>query len=288
MFVVTGVTGNTGSVVASQLLDAGKKVRVVVRDAAKAKRFADRGAEVAIADLGDAAGLERALRGAEGAYLLSPPDVKTNAFIDDKKALAATFATAVKGAAVPHVVVLSSIGAQHATGTGPIRSLHAIETALATTNAATTFVRPAYFVENWAAMLAAVKADGVLPSFLPKSLTAPMVAARDIGPVAARALMDGPRGRRTIALAGPVEVSPTEVAGALTRILGRTVTVTEAPLDAIVPTFTSFGISADVAGLFREMYEGMISGRVAWEKGDGESERGPTDVESALRSLIAS
>src|SRR4051812_42230649 len=109
MFVVTGVTGNTGSVVASQLLDAGRAVRVVVRDAAKGKLFADRGAEVAIADLGDAAALERALRGAEGAYLLSPPDTKTNRFLADKKALAATFATAVRRAAVPHVVLLSSI-----------------------------------------------------------------------------------------------------------------------------------------------------------------------------------
>jgi hypothetical protein len=35
MFVVTGVTGNTGSVVASTLLAAGKPVRVVVRDAKK-------------------------------------------------------------------------------------------------------------------------------------------------------------------------------------------------------------------------------------------------------------
>lgn len=46
MYVVTGVTGNTGSVVAKALLDAGKQVRVVVRDAAKGKPFADRGAEV--------------------------------------------------------------------------------------------------------------------------------------------------------------------------------------------------------------------------------------------------
>ena len=55
MFVITGATGNTGSVAAEALLAAGKKVRVVVRDAAKAKALAERGAEVFIADLSDEA-----------------------------------------------------------------------------------------------------------------------------------------------------------------------------------------------------------------------------------------
>ncbi len=42
MFVITGATGNTGSVAAQTLLDAGKQVRVIVRNAAKAKDLAAR------------------------------------------------------------------------------------------------------------------------------------------------------------------------------------------------------------------------------------------------------
>ena len=38
MFVITGATGNTGSVAVETLLSQGKKVRAVVRDAAKAER----------------------------------------------------------------------------------------------------------------------------------------------------------------------------------------------------------------------------------------------------------
>ena len=35
MYVIAGVTGRTGGAAAEQLLSAGKKVRVIVRDAAR-------------------------------------------------------------------------------------------------------------------------------------------------------------------------------------------------------------------------------------------------------------
>ena len=57
------------------------------------------------------------------------------------------------------------------------------------------------------------------------------------------------------------------------------------PIDAVVPTFTSFGISADIAGLYRGMYEGIISGKVAFEGGKAEAHRGATPAEETLRPL---
>src|SRR5690242_5498306 len=74
MFVIAGVTGHVGSVVASTLLDGGRKVRVIVRDQKKGQAWQRRGAEVAVADLADAAALEQALAGAEGVFALVPPD----------------------------------------------------------------------------------------------------------------------------------------------------------------------------------------------------------------------
>lgn len=287
MYVVTGVTGNTGSVVANALLDAGKPVRVVVRNPAKAQAFAARGAEVATADFSDPAALSRALRGAQGAYLLSHPDVKTATFIADKERVLRDMARAVKEAGVPHVVFLSSIGAQHAEGTGPIRSLHCGERALTETGLATTFVRAASFAENWASVLPIAQKDGVLPTFFPRTLAVATVATRDIGEVSAQALLDGARGRRIVELAGPVEASAEDVAAALSRVLGRRIDVAEAPLDRVVPTYTSFGISTDVAQLYREMYAGFITGHVAWEGRGAEAARGQTSVENVLRTLLA-
>ncbi|VAV84342.1 hypothetical protein MNBD_BACTEROID02-806, partial [hydrothermal vent metagenome] len=46
MYVITGATGNTGKVIATKLLEAGKKVRIIARNAEKAKELTDKGAEL--------------------------------------------------------------------------------------------------------------------------------------------------------------------------------------------------------------------------------------------------
>jgi uncharacterized protein YbjT (DUF2867 family) len=285
MFVITGATGNTGSVAAEALLDAGKQLRVVVRNAAKAAHLAARGAEVVEADLSDEGAMTDAFRGAEGAYLLSPPDVTLADFFVARKRLIDGLARAVKAAEVKHVVFLSSIGAQHGSGTGMIVSTYAGEQALRATGLPVTFVRAAYFIENWASVLQPARQDGVLPSFIAASRALPMVASRDIGKTVARALLDGPRGTRIVELAGPAEVSPAEIAEKLSQILGRAVNVAEVPLEAAVPTFRSFGFSESVAEGFRQMYEGIADGKVSWEGGGAEAARGTTSLATALGSL---
>ncbi|MFZ5891842.1 MAG: NmrA family NAD(P)-binding protein [Myxococcota bacterium] len=284
MFVITGATGHTGSVAAETLLMQGKPVRVVVRDAKKAERLAARGAEVFVADLSDQAALARAVRGAQGVFFLSPPDPTAKDFIADRKRLTEQQVATFAAEKVPHVVFLSSIGAQHPSGTGPILTAHNVEQQLRGAGLAATLVRAAYFVENWGAVAQAVKADGVLPSFIAAQKRIPMVSTPDIGKVVAESLVQGPRGVRVIELAGPTEVSPSDVAAAFSSILEKPVQVAEAPLDAVVPTFTSFGISENIARLFRDMYQGIAEGRVASEP--GEHRRGSTPIEATLRTLL--
>jgi uncharacterized protein YbjT (DUF2867 family) len=88
------------------------------------------------------------------------------------------------------------------------------------------------------------------------------VATPDIGRTAALALVEGlPRGKKqVIELAGPVEASGNDVQAALRTITGKDINVVAGPLDAVVSTFTGFGISKEVAELFRELYAGVISG----------------------------
>jgi uncharacterized protein YbjT (DUF2867 family) len=286
MYVVTGATGNTGKIVAERLLALGQQVRVVVRHAEKAAQLAAQGAEVAIADLNDERALEQALRGAHGLYYISPPDLRAKSFIAERKQLTERIAKLVVRAGVGHVVLLSSIAAHHPSGTGPIVSTHNAEQQLLAAGVASTFVRAAYFVENWAAVLPAAKQDGVLPAFFPADLRIPMVATPDIGEVAAQALLDGPRGVRVIELSGPEDASPNDVARAVGQLLGRSVSVAEAPLDAVVPTFTGFGMSTDFAQLFRELYAGIQSGRVRWEGGSAEAGRGARSGRRTVRQIL--
>ena len=286
MFVVAGVTGNTGSVVANKLLDEGKKVRAIARDPKKAEALKARGAEVVSVDLDDAQALAQVLAGAEGAYVLSPPDASSGSFLSARRRTLDAVAQAVAAARVPHTVFLSSIGAQHEHGTGIIQSVHYGEKVLTATGLPVTFVRAGYFIENWASALPVVKKDGVLPTFFNGTLALPQVAARDIGLVAAQALLDGPAGVRVIELGGPVEASAADVAQVLSRLLDRPVSVAQAPLAAVVPTFTSFGVSQDVAALFHGMYEGINNGTVSWQGAPAVLVRGQQGVEETLRALV--
>jgi uncharacterized protein YbjT (DUF2867 family) len=289
MYVIAGVSGNTGSIVATTLLDQGKKVRVIVRDANKGDAWKARGAEVAVADVDDEESLTRALQGASAAYLISPPNVASNDLIGERRETVDVIARAVERSKVGHVVFLSSVGAQHAEGTGPIRTVHYAEERLAKTPAKTTFIRAASFLENWGSVLGAA-AQGKLPAFIPADLAFAQVGTRDIGLVAAKALLEGPPSGKTdiIELAGPQEYSARDIASVLAKIFGKPVEVDVAPLEAVVPVYTSFGISADVAGLFREMYAGLASGHVAYEGKGARAVRGKDDAETVLRGLLKS
>jgi len=288
MFVIAGVTGNTGSVVASTLLDAGKKVRVLVRDAKKGAAWAARGAEVAVVPtLDDAAALTTALKGATGAYLLSPPDVKSNDFVAERNKTFEAMAKAIDASGVAHVVFLSSIGAQHAKGVGPIATVHFGEERLAKTGAKLTFVRAGSFLENFGAVAGAAKA-GKLPTFVPADLKVPTVTTRDIGTTAAKALLEGPPTSKVdIIELATGEWSARDVAAFFAKALNREVAVEEHPLDAVIPVYTSFGISPHIAGLFREMYEGEINGTVAFEGGKARRVKGDTDPATVIAALVS-
>ena len=284
MYAVAGVTGHTGGVVAETLQAEGQPLRVIVRDEKKVATWKDRGAEVAVAAVDDEAALTRALSGTKGAYVLLPPDAVTTDFFGSRARIIDAIARAAVNARLPHLVLLSSIGAHLPKGHGPIGALYQAERRFETLGIGTTFVRASYFLENYGAGLPAAKNDGVLPSFLPANLTHAVVTTPDIGRTAAQALLDGPRGRRVVELSGPADVTPADVAAALTELLGRTVHVVEAPLDAVVPTFTSFGMSQQMAELYREMYASFIGG-ITWE-GKGERVRGSTGVKEGLRAML--
>lgn len=286
MFVVAGVSGNTGRVVAETLLAKGAPVRVVVRDAAKGEPWKKQGAEVAVADLGDQKALARALAGSKGAYLLVPPNVTAeNVFAEQQKVLDSIVA-AVAEAHVPHVVFLSSIAAQLPSGTGPIRLLHGAERALSKVTDNTTFVRAAYFMENLGGSLGAVP-HGILPTFMLADVAIPMIATRDIGTTAANALLEGPKGRDVIELEGPVRYSPADAAKVVSELVKKDIALQVGPEDAIVSTFMGFGFSKSMSELYLEMIHGFNVGHAKFEGSPARSVRGQTPLRDVLAPMLA-
>lgn len=284
-FVVAGVSGNTGNVVADALITAGEKVRVVVRDEAKGAAWRARGAEVAVADLTDSGALARALDGASGAYLLIPPNIAAPDYAGHQDGVIASLVDAIGRSGVPHVVFLSSVNAHVLTGNGPIGGAARAERAFSKLPSTRfSFVRAAYFIENFAGSLGSL-ADGVITSFIKADLRFDMIATRDIGIVAASLLLEGPRSAGVVELGGPAH-SPREVAQAVGRIVGREIGVAEAPLDAIIPVFTGLGMSASMAGAYDEMVRALAAGKLGFEGGHRRL-LGSTPIEAVLRPLLS-
>ncbi|MBN8611850.1 MAG: NmrA family NAD(P)-binding protein [Deltaproteobacteria bacterium] len=287
MYVVFGANGNTGKVVASTLLDRGEKVRVVARDASKVSELAARGAEVVTADVENADSVAKALSGAKGVYLLVPPDMASTDLVARGRTIVDAYVAALAKSPVPHAVVLSSVAAQQPSGTGPIVITHYAETNLPKVKGTTfTFVRAAYFMENILANVGAMKGDGVLPVFGGgETYPFPMIATHDIGVIAAEALLAPPQEHAWIELSGPKEYSFADAAAFASKTLGREVKPLVLPIDAMVPTLTQYGISANVAGLYREMTEGLGKGLVVFE-GKGKAVRGEVTLDRVLAPAL--
>ena len=267
MYIVSGATGHTGSVVAKTLLENGLPVRVIVRSREKGASFAELGAEVAIADLQDADALTEALKGGKVLYLINPPNYQSeDQFIELEKVIAA-FQTAIENSKLEKIVALSSIGSQLSSGTGNILTTYKLEKAFENSATPITFIRAGSFMENWNGVIETAKTAGVLPGFFqPLDRQIPQVAAADIGRVAAESMQEKTTGVEIKELAG-FWVSPAETAEAFGKVLGREVKAVAVPESQFVEIAKNYN-SPKNAESMAEMFKGFNSGHIKFETDD--------------------
>ncbi|MCR9257726.1 MAG: NmrA family NAD(P)-binding protein [Alphaproteobacteria bacterium] len=287
MFVVSGATGHTGSVVAQTLIDQGQPVRVIVRSEEKGDSWKAKGAEVAVADMMDRDAMTRALRGAAGAYFLLPADLDNEAFIDDSVKRAEAIVDAAKAAGLPHAVVLSSAGAQYEDRVGPLSTIAYLEKLFRKASIPLTAVRPGYFLENIQDVMPAILHEGIYPSMiLPLDFKIDMVATRDIGLTIAEALVDPtPVPHRVVELQGAQQYSAEDIAAELSKQLDRDIVPVAVPREAWVAEMKESGLSQQSAESMAELYESINNGRVAFL--DPNAKRSKIDLRTFLRQHVA-
>ncbi|MBV6323051.1 NmrA family NAD(P)-binding protein [Duganella violaceipulchra] len=262
-YVVFGVTGRTGAAAADALLRSGLPVRVVVRDLAQGRPWAERGAEVAVADLTDLASMVAALSQAQGAYVVCPQHYQREDLFVRADLIATITARAAVAAEVPRLVALSSVGADRENGTGWIGMNRMFEQRLGATGVPTTFLRAAYFMENWMPMVGHAIHSGVLPTFLtPAERTIPMVATVDVGSAAAALLQEARKGSGVVTLSGPRDYAPNDVAALMSAALGTLVEVAELPEAAWPNALADAGFSPAALAGFTEMSRGLIGSHI--------------------------
>jgi len=75
-YAVMGATGHIGQVLTEKLLEKGHAVRALGRDEKKLSALKDKGAETLSPAFDDAKGLADAFKGADGVFLMIPPQLR--------------------------------------------------------------------------------------------------------------------------------------------------------------------------------------------------------------------
>jgi len=284
MFVISGITGQVGGVVARRLLAGGEDVRAVVRSEEKGVRWARQGCELALAEMDDADALARACAGAQGVFVLLPPAFDPSPGFPEARSRIAALRIALERARPARVVCLSTIGAQ-ATQPNLLLQLQIMERELGLLPMPVAFLRAAWFIENAAWDVEPARTTGVIPGFLqPLDKPVPMVATADIGRVAADLLREEWQGRRVVELEGPRRVSPNDLAAAFGHLLGRPVRMKPVPRDTWESLFRSQGMNNPSPRM--QMLDGFNEGWIDFEASPADTLKGTVTLDTVLQSLI--
>ncbi len=284
---VTTPTGNIGKVVAKELLDAGVEVILPCRSPERVKGFTERGAVAMQGSMEDAAFLTEACRGSDALFWLTPPDFTEADFRAYQNRMGRAAATAVRNCGIKRVVNLSSIGAQHPDGTGPIKGLHDVENLLNDTPADVMHLRPTFFMENFIPMVQPIAEAGSIFMPVKGHSRVPMVATRDVAAVAAAKLRDSSwSGTQIFDVLGPADLSFDEAATAIAEGLGREVKFVTAEPGATKEMMLGFGMSQGTADLMLELYRAIDSGILTPDRPRSPETTTPTTLTQWARDVM--
>lgn len=233
---VTTPTGNVGSQLVRQLIQAGVRPVVLVRDPSRLDPQVVGYVDARVGDLADTQFVRQALRGVEALYLVIPEVVTAADPEADAEALADSVLAAVVFAGVGRVVLQSSVGAGKRSGVGFINALGRIEERLnalsQTSGIAVCHLRCSYLFSNLLMDQEGLR-QGELRMAMPEDQAMPWVAPADVAAVAAGRLLSTEwSGRVVQSVHGPEDLTFPQVAEIVRRVTGWPVTYTRSSDDS--------------------------------------------------------
>lgn len=282
-YAIMGATGHIGQELVGVLLAQGHRVRAVARNQAKLAGLRAKGAETQSAAFDDTAALAKAFEGVSAVFGLIPPAYEADDFGAFQDQVGEAIVSAIKQAKVTSIVNLSSIGAQHRDGTGPIKGLHRQEQRLNRLPGLNVLhLRPGYFMENQLWSIPTIKQLGINGSPMRGDLPVDMVATRDIAAKAAELLDQlSFQSQSVVELAGPRPVTLNAATAILGNAIGKPdLKYVQFPAEDAAQAMLGMGMKPDIVSLMIEMQQGFNQGRVAFE---GTPVRGKTSFEEFAR-----
>jgi uncharacterized protein YbjT (DUF2867 family) len=290
MIVITGASGRTGGAAARTLLEKRERVRLVGRDTTKLQPLVQNGAEAFVGNVEEIPFLARAFEGAAAVYLVVPEDTSQQDLRAHQERVSDSFAAAVSSAHVPYVVALSSIGAQHAEGTGPIVGLHNMEQKLNRISGLNVlYLRPGYFMENLLLSLAPICSTGMLPGALQSDYLMPWIATKDVGKHAAERLVAHDfSGSAIQELHGQRDISMKEAASIAGNAIGKPdLKYQQVPVAMLETALVQMGLPKNSVALLIEMWNGANAGLIVPRERRSARNTTPTTLESFAVEVFA-
>lgn len=201
--IITGSLGNISRPLATTLAANGHQVTVISSDENKSETIIAIGATPAIGSVNDEQFLTQTFTGADVVYLMVPTNFGAADIKADIAATGQHYANAVHASGVKKLVMLSSLGAHLAQGTGPIVGIHRVEEILKKINGVDLLMlRPSYFYNNFYADINMIKHAGIMGSNFGANKPLVMVDPEDIAAIAAENIEKGFSGQSVIYVAG--------------------------------------------------------------------------------------
>ncbi|HEX8707107.1 MAG TPA: SDR family oxidoreductase [Pyrinomonadaceae bacterium] len=245
--LVTGATGQIGSLLVERLAGAGVPARALVRSREKAARIEQLGLEPFVGDFDAPETLRPALDGVEKVFLLSAPDQR-------QVELQGNLIEAARGAGVRHIVKLSAIG------TGPDspfslgRWHYQTEQEIERSGMRYTHLRPNGFMQNALMFAPTIRGQGAFYGSLGETKVS-YVDARDVAAVALATLTEDGHEGKAYEVTGPESLSYREIAGALSSVLGKEVRYVDVPMEAARQGMMGAGMPEWLADALVELFE---------------------------------
>ena len=280
MITVLGATGNVGSKLVHQLLARGQPIRAIARHSGGLHSLIAGKGEFRAGDISNTEFLTQALTGSEAAFVMIPPDYAAHSLLDHYRKMSKSIASAVRGAGVPKVVSLSSLGAEHPSGTGPIKGLHEHEQILNTLDADVLHLRATYFMENLLMNVPLIQSQAIMGSAIRGDMPIPMIATRDIAKTAAdRLVVQDFKGKTVHYLLGQRDLTLREAARIVSRILAVEIPYVEFDVISARRGLIQMGLSPDAAEQFLEMADAFNQGLITGKGLRNPSNTTPTSFE---------
>jgi uncharacterized protein YbjT (DUF2867 family) len=269
MIVVTAPTGNIGRQVVRNLLDADAPVRVIVRDPARLAEDVREHVEIVTGTHRDPEVVTAAFTGADAVFWLVPPDPQATSMHAAYTDFSKPACEALVSQGVARVVSISALGRglPIAANAGLVTASLAMDDLIASTGVALRALVLPTFMDNWLRQVDLIREHNRITAPVDGDRPNPTCATRDIAATAARLLLDDSwTGQDSVAVLGPEDLSPNEMARIMSEVLHRPIEFHRTPDEEYAAQLRAGG------GRSEAMVQAVIDMMVAKQQGLDNSE----------------